>query len=414
MKTLYLDFGMGVAGDMLTGALLDLIDDKDAVISEFNSFGLPGVTVSYKPSIKCGITGVKAVVEINGEEEGEHHHDHSHEHEHHHDHDHEHHHDHDHGHHHHNGVHDIEHIVMDHMNLSDKVKSDIMAVFGSIADAESKVHGMPIDEVHFHEVGTMDAICDVAMVCMLMDKIGADRVVATPINTGSGKVKCAHGILPVPAPATALILNGIPSYSNDIKSELCTPTGAALAKHFVTEFGSMPVMVTERIGYGMGNKDFEVCNAVRAILGTEGGSACAPNGSITELECNIDDMTGEALGFAMDRILEAGAVDVYYTPIIMKKSRPAIKVSVLCKEAVKPAVLEAMFRHLSTIGIRECVMNRYELARSVGEVETAFGKVRCKKSEGYGVSKCKLEYDDLAEVAKAQGISIEEVRNSIK
>ena len=169
----------------------------------------------------------------------------------------------------HRGVHDIEHIICNHIKLSDKTKQDILSVYNIIAEAESRVHGVPITDIHFHEVGTLDAIADVTAVCMLIDRIAPDRIVASAVNTGSGHVHCAHGILPVPAPATADILIGVPVYSNEIKSELCTPTGAALLKHFVTEFGNMPRMTLDAIGYGMGTKDFELANCVRAMLGTE-------------------------------------------------------------------------------------------------------------------------------------------------
>ena len=274
---------MGAAGDMLTAALLELLpaEERQAFVDEFNALGIPGVEMSIAPSVKCGITGTHVTIKVNGEEEDEHmhehahHHDHEHHHHHHaHDHDHEHHHGHDHVHadgtkhsQSHHGTADIAHIVNDHLDLPEAVKEDILAVYGIIAAAESKVHGMPVDEVHFHEVGTMDALADVTAVCMLMNKIAPEQVIASPVNTGSGTVRCAHGILPVPAPATANILIGIPVYSNGIRSELCTPTGAALIKHFATGFGSMPVMTAESIGYGMGNKDFDTANCVRIMLG---------------------------------------------------------------------------------------------------------------------------------------------------
>ena len=164
-------------------------------------------------------------------------------------------------------MHDIEHIVMGHMDIPENVKADIMAVYGLIAEAESNAHGMPVEEIHFHEVGTMDAVADVAAVCILIDMIKPVKIVASPVHVGAGTVHCAHGILPVPAPATAYILRNIPIYGGKIKSELCTPTGAALLKHFVSEFGDMPVIRTEKIGYGMGKKDFPVANCVRVFLG---------------------------------------------------------------------------------------------------------------------------------------------------
>ena len=261
MRTLYIDCGMGAAGDMLTAALLEIADSKEAMVKALNELGIPGITYIAEESTKCGIKGTHMTVKVDGVEEDEHMHDHHHEH------DHEHHHEHDHEHHHeHHGMHDIEHIVS-HINVSDKVKKDVMAVYNLIAEAESEAHGCPVSEIHFHEVGTMDAVADVTAVCFLMDKLCPDKIIASPVHVGAGTVKCAHGILPVPAPATAHILRNVPIYGGEIKSELCTPTGAALLKHFVSEFGNMPIMTTERIGYGMGKKDFERANCVRVMLG---------------------------------------------------------------------------------------------------------------------------------------------------
>ena len=236
MKLMYIDCSMGAAGDMLTGALLELLDKdvRDGFIEDFNRLGIPDVVMETEPSVKCGVEGTHVYIKVNGVEEDEHMHDH------HHHHNHEHHHDHDHSHghsHSHNGIAGIRHIVQDHLDLPENVKEDVLKAYDIIADAESKAHGVPVTEVHFHEVGTMDAIADVTAVCMLIDRIKPQKIAASPVNVGGGTVKCAHGIIPVPAPATANILEGIPSYSGDIKSELCTPTGAALLKYFVEEFG---------------------------------------------------------------------------------------------------------------------------------------------------------------------------------
>ena len=299
-KTLYLDCSMGAAGDMLTAALLELLTEEQQVefVEKMNNLGIPGVEVQKSTVSKCGINGTHVKVLVNGEEEGElmlhhHHHDehehcheHSHEHTHEHEHEHEHEHTHEHGHEHshehhhdhehdhghahthsHHGMADIEHIVMHHLDIPENVKHDIMAVYGEIAEAESVAHGKPIDEIHFHEVGTMDAVADITAVCLLIDMIKPEKIIASPVHVGSGTVRCAHGILPVPAPATAYILRGVPIYGGKIKSELCTPTGAALLKHFVSSFGDMPIISLEKIGYGMGYKDFPQANCVRAFLG---------------------------------------------------------------------------------------------------------------------------------------------------
>ena len=419
MRTLYLDCGMGAAGDMLTAALLELLPDPDQFVKELNALGLPGVRFQAEPSVKCGITGTHMSVRIDGVEEGEadhhhdhdheHHHDHDHDHEHHHGHDHEHHHghDHDHGHsHHHSGLHDIEHIVRDHLSIPKHIADDVMAVYTRIAEAESHAHGVPISEIHFHEVGTMDAVADILAVCLLMDRLTPDEVVVSPVHVGSGQVRCAHGILPVPAPATAFLLKDVPIYGGAVQGELCTPTGAALLRHFATRFGPMPVMKVDRTGYGMGKKDFEAANCVRAMLGERDGT----EDGICELNCNVDDMTGEAIGFAMEQLFALGALDVYTVPIGMKKSRPGILIHVICRESKKEAVIQAIFRYTTTIGIRESKLNRYVLSRRTETTETPYGTVRRKLSSGYGVVRGKYEYDDLSKIAKQRGISLDEAR----
>lgn len=424
MKTLYIDCGMGAAGDMLTAALLELLpeDERCEFIHKLNQVGIPKVTVSAEEAVKCGITGTHVSVLVDGVEEDEHMHDHHHEHDHEHHHDHEHSHDHDHSHEHahehshdhahthsHTSMHSIEHIVRDHLKVSDKVKEDILSVYNLIAEAESKAHGKPVSEIHFHEVGTMDAVADVTAVCMLLEELGVERVVASPVHVGSGTVKCAHGVLPVPAPATAHILKGCPIYGGKINGELCTPTGAALLKHFVGEFGEMPVMTTEAIGYGMGKKDFEVANCVRVML----GETASNTGKIVMLSCNVDDMTAEEIGFAMDAILGAGAREVFTEAINMKKNRPGTLITVICDEGNSEDMARVIFTNTTTLGIRKQLVGRYVLNRKIEEVSTEFGVIRKKISEGYGVHREKYEYDDLARIAKEQGLSLLELKNRL-
>lgn len=432
MKTLYLDCSMGAAGDMLTAALLELLPDPDAFVEELNGIGIPHVTYARESSVKCGITGTHVSVKVDGVEEGgpeehghhhdhehEHHHDHEHEHEHHHDHEHghehEHDHDHDHGHehHHHSSLGDIREIING-LNVPEKVKADAFAVYESIAEAESRVHARPVTEIHFHEVGTFDAVADVTAVCLLMDRLAPDEVVVSPVHVGSGTVRCAHGVLPVPAPATAHILRDVPIYGGEIRGELCTPTGAALLKHFASRFGAMPAMRIASIGYGMGKKDFPAANCVRALIGETEEKAEEDTDRVYELSANIDDMTAEQIGFAMDRLFEAGAIEVYTVPIGMKKSRPGILLSAICRAEKKDAVIRAFFTHTSTIGIRETLTKRYVLKRSVETFSTGFGPVRVKRSEGYGVTREKTEYEDLIRVAKECGVSLGEAEELIR
>lgn len=413
MKTLYLECTMGAAGDMMMAALLELIPDKQAFIDRMNGLGLPGVRIAAESSVKCGITGTHMRVMVDGEEEesedvhGQHHYEHEHEHQ---DHDHEHHHEHDHehGHHHHHAsVADIE-AVIDGLAVSDQVKKDAKAVYALIAEAESKVHGRPVSEIHFHEVGTMDAVADVVGVCLLMEEIAPEQVFASPIHVGSGHVRCMHGILPVPAPATALILTGVPTYGGQVQGELCTPTGAALLKHFVSRFGDRPVMISQAIGYGMGKKDFERANCVRAFLGESEGEREA----VTKLECNLDDMTGEEIGFAMEQLFKAGALDVYTQAIGMKKSRPGVLLSVICLPENADRLAAVTMKHTSTLGIRRQDMSRYVLARRIETIETSYGPVRVKVASGMGVEKMKAEYDDLKDLAEKHCVTLNMVRKA--
>ena len=430
MKTLYFDCGMGAAGDMLTAALLELMPDPDTYIDKLNSLGIPDVKFAREKSVKCGITGTHITVTVAGvEEESEmhdhHDHEHSHEHsndgehEHHHEHshdgEHEHHHEHSHDgehthHHSHASMDGIRHIVCDHMNLPEKVREDVLSVYSLIADAESHVHGVPIENIHFHEVGTMDAVADITAVCMLMNEIAPDEVVVSPVHVGSGQVKCAHGILPVPAPATALILQGIPIYGGGIKGELCTPTGAALLKHFATRFGDMPVMNVQSIGYGMGKKDFQTANCVRVML----GESTDQTETVVELSCNVDDMTAEDISFAVERLFDGGAFEVYTVPIGMKKSRPGTLIRVMCSAQKVDEMVRLIYKYTSTIGVRQTLTKRFILDRRIETVSTRLGDVRVKKSSGYGAERQKYEFEDLARIAREKGLSLAEVRKMIE
>ena len=298
---------------------------------------------------------------------------------------------------------DIEALINS-LDVSGRVKADALAVYALIADAESRVHGRPVTEIHFHEVGTLDAVADVVGVCLLMEQLSPDQVIASPVHTGSGHVHCAHGILPVPAPATALLLEGIPSYGGEIRGELCTPTGAALLKHFVSRFGNRPVMAVEAIGYGMGKKDFEQANCVRAFLGQSEGEL----ETITRLECNLDDMTGEDIAFAMEQLFAAGARDVYTQPIGMKKSRPGILLSVICLAQDADKLAEVMMKHTTTLGIRRQDMSRYVLDRKQETVTTEYGPVRVKHASGMGVDRVKPEYEDIAALAREHNLALED------
>ena len=403
MKTLYLDCSMGAAGDMLTAALLELIDDPQEFLLDLNTLGIPGVAFSAHKSVKCGIRGTHMQVTVRGTEEDEHMHEHDHVHEHGHDG------EHDHGHTH-NGMHEIEHILS-HMQIQEHIRKQVLEIYALIAEAESTVHGVPVSQIHFHEVGSMDAVADVTAVCLLIDEISPDRVVASPVHVGSGQVRCAHGILPVPAPATAYRLQGIPSYGEEIRGELCTPTGAALLKYFVTSVGPMPMMRTQKIGYGMGKKDFERANCVRAMVGEEEETQ---KEEIIEISCNVDDMTAEEIGFAMEMLFEAGAREAYTVPITMKKSRPGTLIRCICDASIREKIVETFFRYTTTIGVREVATPRHVMKRSFETIRTPYGDVRLKISEYGEVRREKLEFDDLARIAREQNMSLGEVRERVR
>lgn len=417
MNALYIECTMGAAGDMLMAALLELLPDPDRFVKHMNSLGIPGVTVERQAAQKCGITGTHISVTVKGREEESHDvYDQQPEHGHPHDepvsHGHPHGeasiHIHDHGHaHDHSGMEDIASLISA-LPVSQAVKTNALAIYQLLAQAEAHVHGRPVEQVHFHEVGTMDAVADIVGVCLLMEELAPSRVTVSPIHVGSGQVRCAHGILPVPAPATAYLLRGIPAYGGSIRGELCTPTGAAILKHFATEFGPMPVMRVQTTGYGMGKKDFEAANCVRVMLGAQDVQG-GPNGEIVKLCCNLDDMTGEAMGYAQQILLQTGALDVFTVPIQMKKSRPGQMLVCLCRPLDADQMAQAMLKHTTTFGVRRETCTRYMLDRYMETVETKWGPVRKKTGEGYGTVKSKYEYDDAAAIAGRFGLSMEEV-----
>lgn len=445
MKTLYLECGMGAAGDMLLAALYELDPDRKAALAALNGLGIPHVRYFADPSEKCGILGTHMTVTVYDDEEeswgsscmeqvvhdeppvqevhshvhsGGHHDADGHTHgqygpdahiqEHDHPHLHDGGHPHTHGHHHHTGMAEIESLISS-LHCSDAVKEQVLSVYTLIAEAESKAHGRPVSEIHFHEVGSLDAIADVAGVCLMLERLAPERITASPVTVGFGQVRCAHGILPVPAPATAFLLRGIPTQSGRIQGELCTPTGAALLRCFAKEFSVMPVMAVQSIGYGMGKKDFEAANCVRAMLGeTDGGRE-----ELCELRCNLDDMTGEAIAYAQQLLLKEGALDVFLTPVQMKKSRPAVLLTCLCPREDSEKFSLLMLRHTTTLGVREISCRRISLARSSEQIETAFGKITVKTSEGFGVRRQKPEYDEIAAAAEAAGVPFEEAARAV-
>ena len=395
MRTLYLDCGMGAAGDMLMGALYSLLPEEEQrnFIKRFGEMGLPEVELQVSRDMKCGIAGTHMSVVVHGTEEDEsraHHHSHR-------------------------TLDDVCTLIQN-LQVSDKVKSDVTAIYQKIAEAESRVHNTSVAEVHFHEVGMLDAIADAAGCAMLMEQLEAERVVVSPINVGHGQASCAHGILPVPAPATVILLEDMLCYGGDVEGELCTPTGAALLSYYKTECGPMPVMKMEQVGYGTGKKDFPVANVLRAMLGESVqekevvSESLQETSPVVELCCNIDDMTGEEIGFACEVLLQEGAFEVYTTAVEMKKNRPGILLTVLCSQEQVGYMEKLLFQHTSTIGLRKRQWDRTTLERESKQVAFSLGLVNVKVSTGCGVTKHKVEYEDLRRIATEHGLSLRQVK----
>lgn len=395
MKTLYLECKMGASGDMLTGALLGLMPDPEYYVNQINALGVPHTHLTLEPAVQCGITGHHCAVRIHGHEEDDHHHDHDH-------HDHDHHdHDHHHHHHHHSSLADVR-ALLDTLPLSPRAAKMAAAAFTRIAEAESAVHGVPVPDIHFHEVGSLDAVMDVAAVCLLADALDVEQIIVSPIHVGSGTVRCAHGVLPVPAPATELLLRGVPWYTGSVEAELCTPTGAALLTTLADRFGSMPEMTVEKTGYGFGSRVLEQANCLRAFLGQTRQEPDA----VYELRCNLDDMTGESLGYLREVLEQAGALDVSYVPVQMKKNRPGILLECLCRPADRERMRDLILRHSTTAGVRYSLWNRDVMEVSCTERETPAGTIREKRYSGFGITKTKPEYEDRAAIARKTGAAL--------
>jgi len=409
---------MGAAGDMLMAALYELLEDQDALLKTMNALGLPKIGFHAEGAITCGIKGTRMRMSTDmGEEEStdvpKGHGGHIHRHEtinHAHD-DHSEH----HSHHEQQGKHvhihlsDVKNII-EALPLPQVVIHDAVSVYERLADAESCVHGQSVEQIHFHEVGTLDAIGDVVGVCYAIHLLNVEQIAVSSVHVGSGQVQCAHGILPVPSPATERLLRGIPVYGGVISGELCTPTGAALLSHFADSYGPMPAMTVEKTGYGIGKKEFPVANCVRAFLGeVQGERTCQTVGRITELCCNIDDMTPESLGYATQALLDSGALEVYTTPIQMKKGRPGILLTVLCRPDCRRDVVEQIFRHTTTNGLRVKDCDKYFLAPGQDSVTVDGYTIRVKTASGHGVSRKKPEYDDVACAAKESGRSFGDI-----
>lgn len=411
MKILYYDCFCGISGDMNLGALVDLGVDSRYLIGELSKLGLSSeYEIKFQKAQKMGISGTRVDVILKAAQHSHDHHDHGET---------EHHHLHQEHHgpveaeeHHHRNLHDIETII-NRSSLNPKVKSSSMDMFMKIAQAEANIHGKPIGEVHFHEVGATDSIVDMVGAAIALDYLGVEKIMASPVQVGGGFVKCAHGLFPVPAPATMEILQGAPIKSGLVQFETTTPTGAAILASNVEKFTSQMNFSVTNIGYGIGHRDLEVPNVLRVYLGldTSKGEESEPQ---YILETNIDDMNPELYNYVEERLFETGALDVFRTPIIMKKGRSAIKLSILVSAEKTEAVEGALFRETTSIGLRKYQVGKIMLQRETVTLPTQYGNIRVKKSFYQGMPvKYKAEYEDCRKAAMENHIPIRQVYREV-
>jgi uncharacterized protein (TIGR00299 family) protein len=419
MKILYLDLFSGIAGDMFIAALLDLGVDAHRLERELKKLKLDGYHLHISRGQKSAIAGVKFDVHL----AQQHHHEHEHPHGHHH----------DHGHDDQRDFSEIKRLIS-RSKLSAWVKQKSTAVFQRIAEAEGKIHGMPPNEVHFHEVGAVDSIVDIVGAAIALELLGMPRVFASPVVEGTGWIRCAHGRFPVPAPATLAILGarGIGITQCDEPHELVTPTGAALLAEFVESFGAMENLVAEKIGFGLGARDNKTRpNVLRAVLGTQStvhspqskaGIAPQPSTNldwetdrIAVLETNLDDCTGEILGHFVETALAAGALDVFHTPIQMKKNRPGVLLTVLCAETGADKFSELILRETTAFGVRKTIAERRKLRREFAGVKTAFGKVTVKIGRlGGKVVQAAPEFEPARKLAAQKRVPVKRIFEAVK
>lgn len=388
-KIAYFDCISGISGDMTLGALVDLGVNVKSIEAAVQSMGLPELKIEAETVKKHGFRAIK--VQISHPPEHAHRH-----------------------------LHHITEMIDRASLLSDSAKELANAIFLKVAEAEAKVHGSTLQKVHFHEVGAIDSIADIVGTAFAMDQLGIDSIYASPVPTGSGTITIAHGLVSVPAPATAEILRGVPLAASNVEAELTTPTGAAVLKATACGFGPLPAMQIDHVGYGAGTRDLEQqANVLRVLLGesreTLDGIPNLESDQAIMLETNLDDCSPEQLSECVDRLFEAGALDVYQTACVMKKGRAGTQLSVLSTNQLIDAMEQIIFEHSSAIGIRRYTVDRHKLSRESRILETKYGPIRAKVVRlPNGKSRLKIEDDDAREVAKREGISSREIRSEIE
>lgn len=379
--TLYLDCFAGASGDMFVGALIDCGLPFDFLRDELKKLGVDGYEVELTRVDRSGISA--ASFDVNARE-----------------------------HHHHRALSEIQRIIAS-SQLTDQVKDRAQAIFQRIGEAEAKIHNIPVESVHFHEVGALDSIVDIVGACIGLDALGIGRIISSPLHVGSGTFKCAHGTYPVPGPATTELLKGVPIYSKDIDGELVTPTGAAIISTLATGYGPMPMMKVDRIGYGAGKRVYpKFPNVLRAVIGELMEVEDQTPTTVTVIEANIDDLNAQVFGHLMERVLAEGALDIFYTPVQMKKNRPGVLVTLLCKGEDREKMCEIIFRETTTLGVRHRHEQREILQREFVTVETPYGPIRVKvsKAKDGRVMNYAPEFDDCREAAERHRVGLREAQ----
>jgi uncharacterized protein (TIGR00299 family) protein len=385
-RILYYDCFAGISGDMNLGALVDLGVDPGFLRKELGKLNIAGFRLEVGKDKRKGISGTKVTVVVDNPENEKHRH-----------------------------LEHIEALIRD-SSLSDRIKEKSLAMFGLVAEAEARVHNIPKEKVHFHEVGALDSIADIVGAAICQEALEVDEIHASPVQLGGGLVRCAHGMMPVPAPATAEILKDIPVRIGLVDYEATTPTGAAILAATVDRFTGRMELTVAKTGYGIGQRDGEIPNVLRVFLAErdeEPEKDLAVEDALM-LECNLDDMSPEDLSHVQDRLFDAGAAEVFMTPVIMKKSRPAHLLTVLCDPGRSPRMKEIIFRETSSIGLREFPVRKQMLRREIRVVRTRFGNVEVKRSYFRGeVVNEKPEFEQCRRLAEEHGVTLEDVRKEV-
>ena len=386
MKVAHFDCFSGVSGDMVLGAVLDAGVPVDAVRRALDSFGLP-ITLEVERVKRCGFAATKATVTAPDQED-------------------------------YRFLPDIEALLAK-AALTPRQRELAATIFRKIASAEAAAHGMPLERVHFHEVGALDSIADVVGAAVGLDLLGVERFTSSPVPTGTGTVKAAHGVMPVPTPGTLELLKGVPLAASKVEFELTTPTGAAILTSVVAEYVASPAMTVERVGSGAGTKDFlDRPNILRLLIGEATPVAHAPGSpetdTVTILETNLDDVAPEVVGFCTERLFAAGALDVFAIPVQMKKSRPGVLLTVICEHATAAELETILFRETATFGVRRHTAGRTKLHREAVTVETPWGPVKAKRGWREGFEVVTPEYDDCARVARERGVPLRDVYAAVR